>query len=92
MVSNGAQRAFALEIIFNVGKSVIATQRAFRAHFMLSRNNAVPDRKSMLLWEENFRNTGSSIKSKPSRIIKGWFLPKNDRNIARHCNIIKDGN
>ena len=29
---------------FKTGESLIATQRDFRAHFMLRRNNAVPDK------------------------------------------------
>ena len=38
---------------FRIGESVIATQRAFRAHFMLRRSDVVPDRKSILQWVEN---------------------------------------
>ena len=42
----GAQRKFAVpEFPEKTGGSVIAAQRAFRAHFMARRNDAVPDRK-----------------------------------------------
>lgn len=45
-----AHRAFAIETFFlKNGESVIATQRAFRAHFMLHRNDAGLDRKSIEL-------------------------------------------
>ena len=44
MVWTGAHRVFAVETFLKTGKSVIAEQRAFRAHFMLRRNDAVPER------------------------------------------------
>ena len=47
-------------------ESVTATWRAFRNHFMLCQNDAVPDRKSIRLWVENFRTTGSLIKRNPT--------------------------
>ena len=37
--------AFAVEMFFfKTGESVIATQKAFHTYFMLSQNDAVPDR------------------------------------------------
>lgn len=65
MVWTGAHRAFAVETFLKNGESVTATQRAFRAHYMLGRNDAVPDRKSILLWVANFQATGSALKRKP---------------------------
>ena len=44
MAWTDAQSIFAVEIFFKIGESVIATQRAFYAHFMLHQNDAVPDR------------------------------------------------
>ena len=35
------------------GSNKTATQRAFHAHFMLRWNDAIPDRKSILLWVKN---------------------------------------
>ena len=44
--------AFAVEM-FKTGESVIVTQRAFHAHFMLYQNDTVPVIKSILLLAEN---------------------------------------
>ena len=46
MAWTGAHSAFTvlLETFFKTGKSVIDTQSVFRAHFMLRRNDSVPDR------------------------------------------------
>ena len=52
MIWTGVYHAFAVES----SESVIATQRAFCAHFMLCQNDAVLDRKSILLWVEDPRN------------------------------------
>ena len=47
----GAHGAFAVETLFKTDESVIATQRIFRAHFMLRQNYVVLDR------DENFQGT-----------------------------------
>lgn len=57
-----AQRAFAVEVYIRENESVIAAQRAFRIRFQIPRNRQVPDRKSIVLWVQNFRETGSVIK------------------------------
>ena len=46
MATTVAHLAFAVETLFffQIGESVIATQRAFPALFLLYRNDAVPDR------------------------------------------------
>ena len=77
MVWTGAHRAFAVETSIKNGKSVIETQRAFRIHFGLNRNDAVPDRKSILLWTENFRATGSALKRKPPGRPRSVRTPEN---------------
>ena len=41
-----------VSLFFKTGERVIATQRAFRAHFIQLRNDAVQDRKLILLWVE----------------------------------------
>ncbi len=41
-----------LKLFLKTGESVIATQRAFCAHFILYQNDSVPDRTSVLLWVE----------------------------------------
>ena len=55
MAWTGAHCMFAVEIYFKTGKSVNAIQRAFCTLFMLCQNDAVLDRKLILLWIENFR-------------------------------------
>ena len=46
------QCTFDDKTFFKTGESVIATQRDFHAHFMLFQNDAVLNRKSILLWVE----------------------------------------
>ena len=46
IVWTGAYRRFAGETFFKPGKSAIAKQKPFRAHFMLHQNDAIPDKKS----------------------------------------------
>lgn len=55
------------------GESVIATQGAFGVHFKLRRNYIVQDRKSILLWVENFSSTDSALG------IKTPESPRNNR-------------
>lgn len=61
------QRAFAVEAYFSNNRSFVAVQRAFRARFGIQPRGAVPDRKSILLWVESFRTTGSVVKKSPGR-------------------------
>lgn len=67
-----------LKHIFNTARYIIKIQRAFRAHFMLRGNDAVPDWKSIMLLVSNFRVTGKVLKRKPpwrigSARTSGWF-------------------
>ena len=61
--------AFAIERFCKTGESVTSTLKAFRTHFILRRNYAVPDRKSILLW----------IKIKPSEDVEALELQKISR-------------
>jgi len=38
---------------------IVAVQRAFRTRYQIPPHDRVPDRKSILLWVQNFRETGS---------------------------------
>ena len=49
MVWTGAYSTFAVETFFKTSESIIVIQKTFRAHFILRRKDAVPDRKSILL-------------------------------------------
>ena len=59
MVWSNEQRAFAVETYFSQSHSIVAVQRAFRTRYQIPHRDRVPDRKSILLWVENFRETGS---------------------------------
>jgi transposase len=56
--------AFAVETYFK-NDSVVVTQRIFRRHFNIYRNDSVPSRNTVLLWVRNFRETASAAKRKP---------------------------
>lgn len=55
------QRAYVVEYFLKNGESVIAVQRAFKREFKLKRHDKPPDRKIILKWVENFRETGSVV-------------------------------
>ena len=62
MVWSNEQRAFAVETYFSQSHSIVAVQHAFRTRYQIPPRDRVPDRKSILLWVENFRGTGSVSK------------------------------
>jgi len=51
------QCAFAVENYFRKNKSVSAVRHAFRIQFKIPPSQTVPDRKSIILWVKNFRET-----------------------------------
>ena len=67
MVWSNEQHAFAVETYFSRSHSIIAVQRAFRTRYQIPPWDRVPDRKSILLWVENFRGTGSVSKKRRGR-------------------------
>ena len=64
MVWSNEQRTFAVETYFSQSHSIVAVQRAFGTRYQIPPRDRVPDRKSILLWVENFRGTGSVSKKK----------------------------
>ncbi|KFM61606.1 hypothetical protein X975_19592, partial [Stegodyphus mimosarum] len=56
--------AFAVESYFSSGRSIIAMQREFRNHFNIVPIGHVPDRKSILLLVDTFRETSNVQKKK----------------------------
>ena len=72
MVWSNEQRVFAVETYFSQSHSIVAVQRAFRTRYQISARDRVPDRKSILLWVENFRETGSVSE-------KRWGRPRSSR-------------
>ena len=71
MLWSREERAFAVEAYFSNGHAVIAVQRAFRRHFKIPSRGRVPDRKSILLWVDAFKETGSVSKRRkgPTRTV-----------------------
>ena len=61
MALTGEHWAFVVETFIKTDESVIATPRTFCTYFMVRQNDAVPDRKSIQLWDESIRTTSSSI-------------------------------
>ena len=62
MLWSREQRAFAVESFFSNGRSLVATQRAFRARFEIPPHRLVPGRNSILSWVNAFRECGSVAK------------------------------
>jgi hypothetical protein len=74
---SGEHRGFVVEAFLkNVG-SVTATQRSFRTRFGLRANESVPDQKTILLWVQRVRVTGSALKRKPPGRPKNVRTPEN---------------
>jgi len=71
-VYSNEQRAFAVETYFSQSHSIVAVQRAFRTCYQIPPRDRVQDRKSILLWFENFRESGSVSE-------KRWGRPRNSR-------------
>ncbi|PNF15158.1 hypothetical protein B7P43_G14820 [Cryptotermes secundus] len=61
------QREFAVEAYFLNKYSYVAVKRAFHTHFGIKPRGPVPDRKSIVLWVENFGTTGSVVKKSSGR-------------------------
>jgi transposase len=74
---SGEHRGFVVEAFFKHGESVTATQRAFRKRFGLRANESVPDWKTILLWVQRVRATGSALKRKPPGRPKNVRTPEN---------------
>jgi len=64
MVWSNEQRAFAVETYFSQSHSIVVVQHAFHTRDQIPPRDRVPDRKSILLWVENFRGMGSVSKKR----------------------------
>lgn len=64
MVWSNAQRTFAVEAFI---LTIVAAQRAFCTQLQIPSHVSVSDRKSILLWVKNFRETGSVVKKRGGR-------------------------
>jgi hypothetical protein len=70
-------RAFAVETYFKNNDSVVLTQRIFRRHLNIRRNDSVPRCNTLLLWVRNFRETASPAKRKPPGREPSLRTPEN---------------
>ncbi|KAL1497172.1 hypothetical protein ABEB36_008172 [Hypothenemus hampei] len=93
------QRAFAVEAYFSNGHSIIATQRAFRAHFNIAPRASVPGRQSIITWVNTFKGTGSVVQNRlnvrrPRRsaenieAVRRSFLQSPRRSARKHANVL----
>ena len=72
-------RAFVMDTYFKCGDSVIVAERQFPTHFGVGRHGRAPNRKTILLWIRNFRQSSSALKRKsPGR-------PRSVQTIVRHA-------
>ena len=71
-VWSNVQRAFAVETYFSQSHSIVAVQRAFRTRYQIPPRDRVPDRKYILLWVENLRETGSVSEKKMRTTTDLW--------------------
>ena len=60
----GEQRGFAVKAYYQNGESFVQTQRAFRHHFNIPRNQPVPSDNAIQIWVNNFEQTGSMSKKR----------------------------
>jgi hypothetical protein len=74
--------AFSVETYLKNNNSVVLTQRIFRRHFNIHRNDNVPSSNTLLLWVRNFRETASATKRKPPGREPSLRTPEN---IERVC-------
>ncbi|KAK8402566.1 hypothetical protein O3P69_000747 [Scylla paramamosain] len=68
---SGEYRGFAVRTYFENGRSVIATQRAFRLHFNIPRHGPIPNGKAIRRWIEALEDNGSTRRP---RVSKFWVI------------------
>jgi len=76
------QRAFAVETYFSQSHSIVVVHRAFRTRYQIPLRDRVPDRKSILLWVENFREMGS-VSEKRRGLPRTSRTPENIEAVRR---------
>jgi hypothetical protein len=60
----GAQCAFAVQLFYKNGDSLVIAQREFRREFGIHHSRAVPSAHATKTWVWNFEATGSTLKTK----------------------------
>ncbi|PSN52143.1 hypothetical protein C0J52_06461 [Blattella germanica] len=64
-------------------ESLVATQRAFRQHFNIHRNDSVPARNTIKLWIKNFGQTACATKKKLEGRPRSVRTPENVEQVRR---------
>lgn len=67
MLWSREHRAFAVESFLSNGRSVVATQRAFRIRFEIPPHRLVPGRNSILSWINSIQECGNVAKPRKGR-------------------------
>lgn len=74
---SGEHRGFAMRTFLENGRSVVATQRAFRLHFNIPRHGPIPDGKAIRRWVEALEESGSTRRPRGSGRPKTVKTPEN---------------
>lgn len=73
---SGAQRAYAVKAYYKNNDSYVSAKRAFRNHFNIPRNVALPSAHAIKTWVANFEETGSTLKKRTGH-VKNIRTPEN---------------
>jgi hypothetical protein len=60
----GAQRAFAVKAFYKRSDSLVIVQCEFRREFGIHCNHVIPSDHAIKTWVQNFKATGSTLKTK----------------------------
>ena len=93
---SGEHRAFTVETFFSNGRSVIATQRAFRTQLNIRPGGRVPGRQPIVSWVEQFRERFNvlprpRVRQRPARTpenvdaVRQSFLRSPRRSARKHA-------
>lgn len=74
---NGQQRALAIKMFYKNNDSLEAAQREFRRFYNLGRHGVVPSKHAIKGWINNFEETGSALKKKPTGRPRSARTPQN---------------
>jgi len=66
-----------VETFFKSSESVVLTQRMFRKKFNITRHGKVPNRRTIKVWMEKFRSSGSVFDKKPGGSKRTVRTPEN---------------
>jgi hypothetical protein len=85
----GAQCAFAVQVFYKNGDSLVIAQREFWRKFRIHYSRAVPSAHANKTWVRNFEATGSTLK-KNAGSVKTVSTPKNTAVVREAIDRIPD--